>query len=75
MRCYYCGVGLKNWERGDSPWAEHTHWSSSCPHLLNSRAAGGAMGDDKPKGSNDSAESVKQVSRSAECMFIEVTEL
>lgn len=28
--CYYCGVGLLNWEPTDDPWVEHARWSKKC---------------------------------------------
>eukprot|EP00112_Aurelia_sp_Birch-Aquarium-sp1_P026508 Seg943.6 transcript_id=Seg943.6/GoldUCD/mRNA.D3Y31 product="E3 ubiquitin-protein ligase XIAP" protein_id=Seg943.6/GoldUCD/D3Y31 len=31
VKCYKCGVSLKNWERGDTAWGEHAKWSPSCP--------------------------------------------
>ena len=34
VRCYHCGVGLRNWEPGDNPWLEHAKWYSKCPHIL-----------------------------------------
>ncbi|XP_053396556.1 inhibitor of apoptosis protein-like isoform X4 [Mercenaria mercenaria] len=34
VRCYFCGGGLKNWERGDVPIEEHAKWYPKCPHIL-----------------------------------------
>lgn len=34
VRCYHCGGGLRNWERGDDPWVEHARWYSDCPHVI-----------------------------------------
>lgn len=34
VQCYYCGVGMKNWEREDDPCIEHARWSPTCPYLL-----------------------------------------
>ena len=31
VKCYKCGVSLKNWECGDTAWGEHAKWSPSCP--------------------------------------------
>nr|AIZ98906.1 inhibitor of apoptosis proteins 2 [Azumapecten farreri] len=33
--CYYCGLALNAWERGDRPWTEHARWSPNCTHILN----------------------------------------
>ena len=33
VRCFYCGGGLRNWEKGDIPWEEHARWYSSCTYL------------------------------------------
>lgn len=32
--CYYCGGGLRDWERDDDPWIEHAKWFDYCPYLL-----------------------------------------
>ncbi|XP_053396546.1 baculoviral IAP repeat-containing protein 2-like isoform X1 [Mercenaria mercenaria] len=34
VRCYFCGGGLRNWERGDIPMEEHAKWYPKCPHIL-----------------------------------------
>ena len=34
VRCYFCGGGLRNWERGDIPMEEHAKWYPYCPHVL-----------------------------------------
>lgn len=34
VRCYFCGGGLRNWERDDKPWVEHTKWYPECGHIL-----------------------------------------
>lgn len=34
VRCYRCGGGLRDWERGDDPWFEHAKWFSKCPYVL-----------------------------------------
>lgn len=31
--CFYCGGGLKNWERTDDPWREHALWYRHCGYL------------------------------------------
>lgn len=28
--CYYCGNGLKDWERDDDPWKQHVRWYGEC---------------------------------------------
>lgn len=32
--CFYCGVGLKDWEEMDDPWVEHAVWSPKCIHVV-----------------------------------------
>nr|KAG5685498.1 hypothetical protein BaRGS_009411 [Batillaria attramentaria] len=32
-RCFFCGGGLKNWERNDNPWIEHARWFARCPYI------------------------------------------
>lgn len=29
-RCFYCGLGLKDWDPTDTPWTEHARWSPRC---------------------------------------------
>lgn len=31
VKCYACGVSLKNWEMSDNAWDEHKRWSPNCP--------------------------------------------
>lgn len=31
--CFYCGLGLENWEDTDDPWEEHALWSPDCEFL------------------------------------------
>ncbi|XP_060577976.1 baculoviral IAP repeat-containing protein 7-like [Ruditapes philippinarum] len=33
VRCFSCGGGLRNWEYGDGPWAEHERWFPQCLYL------------------------------------------
>ncbi|KAL4233183.1 Baculoviral IAP repeat-containing [Mactra antiquata] len=33
VRCFHCGVLIRNWEIGDDPWTEHRHWSPNCEYL------------------------------------------
>lgn len=30
VRCFHCGIGLRNWEPEDDPMVEHARWSSRC---------------------------------------------
>jgi baculoviral IAP repeat-containing protein 7/8 len=32
--CFYCGVGLKDWQEKDNPWKEHVAWSTACNFTL-----------------------------------------
>lgn len=34
MRCWYCSVGLNQWDPGDQPLKEHARYSPRCPLLL-----------------------------------------
>ncbi|XP_053378484.1 death-associated inhibitor of apoptosis 1-like [Mercenaria mercenaria] len=29
-RCFYCGIGMRNWSEEDDPWIEHCRWSKNC---------------------------------------------
>jgi len=29
-QCFYCSIGLKNWDPTDTPWVEHARWSPRC---------------------------------------------
>lgn len=31
VRCFYCGIGIMNWETEEEPWIEHCRWSHDCP--------------------------------------------
>jgi len=33
VRCFHCGIGLRNWEQDDDPWVEHARWSKNCPYV------------------------------------------
>lgn len=33
--CFYCGIGLKEWKEGDTPWGEHAKWSPDCVFVRN----------------------------------------
>lgn len=32
--CFYCGLGLKDWEKHDDPYEEHAKWSPNCEYLI-----------------------------------------
>ena len=32
VRCYYCGLELRKWERADEPWHEHKRYRPDCAH-------------------------------------------
>ncbi|XP_053396396.1 E3 ubiquitin-protein ligase XIAP-like isoform X3 [Mercenaria mercenaria] len=34
VRCYFCGGGLRNWEKDDVPMEEHAKWYPKCPYVL-----------------------------------------
>ena len=34
VKCYKCGVSLRNWEPNDTAWAEHEKWSPVCPLVV-----------------------------------------
>ncbi|KAL3882698.1 hypothetical protein ACJMK2_029011 [Sinanodonta woodiana] len=34
VRCYWCDLGLKEWEFGDDPYFEHAKYLPDCNHLL-----------------------------------------
>jgi hypothetical protein len=31
--CFFCGMGLKEWEKGDTAWGEHARWSPDCTYV------------------------------------------
>ncbi|MET0103904.1 MAG: baculoviral IAP repeat-containing protein [Sedimenticola sp.] len=33
VKCFHCGIHLKDWERTDNPWNEHYKWSPACNYL------------------------------------------
>ena len=39
VSCFYCGIGLKNWQRGDGIWVEHARWRPSCEFLQRHKRA------------------------------------
>lgn len=34
VRCFFCGGGLRNWDRDDDPWLEHATWYPECVFLI-----------------------------------------
>lgn len=32
--CYYCGIGIRDWQPDDNPWMEHALYSARCAYLL-----------------------------------------
>ena len=34
VACFFCGITLRDWEKGDNPWIEHALYSNSCSYLL-----------------------------------------
>ena len=34
VRCYFCGIGLRNWEDGDDPVVEHARWFPECKYMI-----------------------------------------
>ncbi|XP_061177607.1 uncharacterized protein LOC133186369 isoform X2 [Saccostrea echinata] len=36
-RCFFCGGGLRNWDRTDEPWMEHAKWFPRCAFLRNNK--------------------------------------
>ncbi|VDI13697.1 baculoviral IAP repeat-containing protein 7/8 [Mytilus galloprovincialis] len=33
VRCFHCGIGLRNWEDDDDPYVEHCRWSPNCQYM------------------------------------------
>ena len=38
VRCFFCGLGLRNWEYGDGAWSEHARWSANCLYLKQNKS-------------------------------------
>ncbi|WAR16588.1 IAP3-like protein [Mya arenaria] len=36
-RCFYCGIGLRNWSENDDPWTEHARFSLDCDHVVSEK--------------------------------------
>ena len=32
-KCFFCDIGLRNWEDPDDPWVQHARWSPECDYL------------------------------------------
>ncbi|CAB3387127.1 Hypothetical predicted protein [Cloeon dipterum] len=37
VRCTFCNVEIRGWEKGDTPDGEHRRWNPNCPFLCNDR--------------------------------------
>ncbi|XP_048769386.1 baculoviral IAP repeat-containing protein 2-like [Ostrea edulis] len=33
VRCFCCGIGVRNWAPTDDPWVEHARWSPRCSYI------------------------------------------
>ncbi|CAC5395565.1 BIRC7_8 [Mytilus coruscus] len=41
VRCFQCGIGLRNWEeKNNNPWVEHARWSRKCQYLIRRKGQG-----------------------------------
>ncbi|AKC91666.1 iap3 [Lambdina fiscellaria nucleopolyhedrovirus] len=34
VKCFYCDIGVYEWQHDDDPWKEHAKWSPRCNYLL-----------------------------------------
>ncbi|CAD5122107.1 DgyrCDS10557 [Dimorphilus gyrociliatus] len=34
VKCFFCGLAVKNWRSTDDPWHHHARLSPKCPHVL-----------------------------------------
>ncbi|XP_052239929.1 uncharacterized protein LOC127850704 isoform X2 [Dreissena polymorpha] len=34
VRCFFCGIGLRHWDKDDDMWVEHARWSQNCTFLI-----------------------------------------
>ena len=34
VRCFYCGVTLRNWRQTDDPWETHVRFRFSCDYVI-----------------------------------------
>lgn len=37
VKCFFCDVGLNNWEDDDEPWSEHARWYPECEYVILTR--------------------------------------
>lgn len=37
VRCFQCGLGLRDWSESDDPWIEHSRWSKNCSFVKQMR--------------------------------------
>lgn len=40
VRCFYCNLGMHQWETGDAPWEQHACLSPRCNYLLSVKGRG-----------------------------------
>lgn len=33
VKCFSCGIGLRDWDENDEPWEQHALWGSTCEYL------------------------------------------
>lgn len=37
VRCFLCGIGLRNWDPEDEPWVEHARWAPECFYVRDNK--------------------------------------
>lgn len=57
--CFYCGIGLKEWKAGDTPWGEHAKWSPDCVFVRNIKGPD-FIEMERPKDSNSEENHVRE---------------
>ncbi|XP_053390348.1 E3 ubiquitin-protein ligase XIAP-like [Mercenaria mercenaria] len=40
VRCFYCGIGLRDWPEGACPWEQHVLASHACGHVIQCKGKG-----------------------------------
>lgn len=40
VQCFFCGVGLEDWEEDDDPWVEHASHAPHCTFLILNKGRG-----------------------------------
>ena len=38
VRCFCCGLELRNWDNGNGAWSEHAKWSANCLYLKQNKS-------------------------------------